>query len=91
MTEIKTKVRECMVQIQHYRSYIGSALANEIVNSLMKVEDLVNYQDIDSIKTAIKIVNELHEELQGSMYSEYVQSTLENLESIREQLEKAIQ
>jgi len=89
MTEIEERIRKCMAQIQHYRSYVGSARANQIVNELMKVENLAGNQDKRSMETALKIVNELHQELMTSMYSSHVQTTLENLKSIREQLEKA--
>ena len=89
MAEIEERIRKCMAQIQHYRSYVGSARANQIVNELMKVENLAGNQDKRSIETALKIVNELHHELMTSMYSSHVQTTLDNLKSIREQLEKA--
>jgi hypothetical protein len=89
MAEIEKRVRECMAQIQHYRSYVGSARSNEIVNELMKVESLAGNQDKESIETALKIATELHQELATSMYSGYVQTTLDNLKSIMEHLEEA--
>jgi len=89
MAEIEERIRKCMAQIQHYRSYLGSARASQIVNELMKVENLAGNQDKESIETALNVVNELHQELATSMYSGYVGTTLDNLKSIREQLEKA--
>jgi len=88
MTEIEERIRKCMAQIQHYRSYVGSARANQIVNELMKVEKLAGNQDKESIETALKIVDELQQELMTSMYSGYVQTTLDNLKSVKEELEK---
>ena len=87
--EIEERIRKCMAQIQHYRSYVGSSRANQIVNELMKVENLASNQDKESIETALKVVNELHQELATSMYSGYVGTTLDHLKSIREQLENA--
>ena len=89
MAEIEERIRKCMAQIQHYRSYVGSARANQIVNELMKVEKLAGNQDKESIETALKIVDELHQGLMTSMYSGYVQTTLDNLKSVKEELEKA--
>ena len=87
--EIEERIRKCMAQIQHYRSYVGSSRANQIVNELMKVENLASNQDKESIETALKVVNELYQELATSMYSGYVGTTLDHLKSIREQLENA--
>jgi hypothetical protein len=91
MAEIEDRIRECMTQIQRCRSYVGSVRANQMVNSLMKVENLVKNVDSESIGTALRIVNELHRELATSLYSGYVRKATDNLKFIEEQMRKARQ
>jgi hypothetical protein len=86
MSEVDKKITECVEEIMSYRSYAASEV-DRIVNSLKKIENLVNNFNEENVEKALKIVTGLYQEV--ASYSSYIPTTVNNLKFIKERLEKA--
>jgi hypothetical protein len=86
MFEVDKKITECVEEIMSYRSYAASEV-DRIVNSLKKIENLVNNFNEENVEKALKIVTGLYQEV--ASYSSYIPTTVNNLKFIKERLEKA--
>jgi hypothetical protein len=90
LSEIENRIRECIAQIKHYRSY-PLTLTDQMTYALKEIENLIGNLNSENIEKALEIVTRLDRQLSTEWYSGYIGTTLDNLKFIREWLEKAKQ
>jgi hypothetical protein len=86
MSEVETKINECVEEIMSYRSYAASEV-DRMVNSLKEAKNLVTSVNEKNVEKALTMVARLYQEV--ASYSDYIPTTVNNLKFIKEQLEKA--
>ena len=86
MSEVETKIKECIDEIMSYRSYAASEV-DRMVNSLKEVANCVKNPTEENLEKALTKVTGLYQEV--ASYSTYIPTTVNNLKAIKERLEKA--
>ena len=86
MSEVETKIKECIDEIMSYRSYAASEV-DRMVNSLKEVANCVKNSTEENLEKALTKVTGLYQEV--ASYSTYIPTTVNNLKAIKERLEKA--
>jgi hypothetical protein len=86
MSEVETKINECIDEIMSYRSYAASEV-DRMVNSLKEIANCVKNPTEENEEKALTKVTGLYQEV--ASYSSYVPTTANNLKAIKEWLEKA--
>jgi len=84
LSEIESKIKECIAEIAPYRFF--SAEIDLAVKALEEVDDLAKNLNEENRKKALEIVTEFLNRTVA--YSSYVPRTASNLEFIKEWLEK---
>jgi len=86
MSEVETKIKECIDEIMSYRSYAASEV-DRMVNSLKEIANCLKNPTEENEEKALTKVTGLYQEV--ASYSSYVPTTANNLKAIKEWLEKA--
>jgi hypothetical protein len=86
MSEVDKKINECVKEIMSYRSYAASEV-DRIVNSLKEIKNFIHDFTEENEEKAKKMVSRLY--LEVASYSSYIPTTVNNLKSIKDWLEKA--
>lgn len=86
MSEVETKIKECIDEIMSYRSYAPSEV-DRMVNSLKEIANCVKNPTEENEEKALTKVTGLYQEV--ASYSSYIPTTANNLKAIKEGLEKA--
>jgi hypothetical protein len=86
MSEVETKIKECIDEIMSYRSYAASEV-DRMVNSLKEIANCLENPTEENEEKALTKVTGLYQEV--ASYSSYVPTTANNLKAIKEWLEKA--
>jgi len=86
MSEVETKINECVKEVMSYRSYAASEV-DRIVNSLKEIDNCVRHLDEENVEKALRIATGLYQEV--ASYSSYIPTTVKNLSFIQAWLEKA--
>lgn len=84
MSEIESKIKECIAEIEPYRFF--SAEIDLAVKALKEVEDLAKNLNEENRKKALEIVTEFLNRTVA--YSSYIPRTASNLKFVKEWLEK---
>lgn len=90
MSEVERKIRECVMEFELYRPYAPTEV-DQVINSLKEIGNLISDLDSKKMEKALGMVIELYRRLEGKWYSDYIRTTINNLDFTREWLEKAIQ
>jgi hypothetical protein len=86
MSEVETKIKECIDEIMSYRSYAASEV-DRVVNSLKEIENCIENSTEENLEKALTKVTGLYQEV--ASYPSYVPITVDNLKVVKEWLEKA--
>ena len=84
MSEIESKIKECISEIEPYRFY--AAEIDLAVKALKEVDKLTKNLNEENRKKALEIVTEFLN--RTAAYSSYIPRTSSNLKFIKEWLEK---
>lgn len=84
MSEIESKIKECIAEISPYRFF--SAEIDLAVKALKEVDDLTKNLNEENRKKALEIVTEFLNRTVA--YSSYIPRTASNLKFVKEWLEK---
>ena len=85
MSEVATKIDECIEEIMSYRSFAASEV-DQMVNSLKEVQNVLSDITEEDVENALQMVTRLYDQV--ASYSSYVPTTANNLKFIQEWLEK---
>ena len=84
MSEIESKIKECIAEIQPYRFF--SAEIDLAIKALNEVVDLTKNLNEENRKKALEIVTEFLN--RTAAYSSYIPRTASNLKFVKEWLEE---